>query len=130
MRIWIEKEWLPYALSIGVDIGSFWHLTPHTLSLIAEGYNEGLKRQMVYDNAMAHIQGLYFTEALLSTVGNMFSGKTAKKHNYPDKPYELGLESKSKSEQETEKERQINLFAGQLTTAFSNFMLSKEKGKV
>lgn len=74
---------------------------------------------------MSHIQGMYFAEALLSTVGNMFSSKTAKKHEYPDKPYDLGLD---KSKNESEKERQIKLFAGQLTTAFNNYKLSKEQG--
>lgn len=128
MRIWIEKEWLPYALSIGVDLGSFWHLTPHTLSLIAEGYKEAQMRQIQYDNAICHLQGLYIAEALLSTVGNMLSSKTSKKHDYPEKPYDLGTDSKDKIKQDAEREKKLQLFASQLTTAFSNFQLSKEQG--
>ena len=116
---------MPYALSIGVDLGAFWHLTPHTLGLIAEGYNIALKRQIERDNVTAHLQGAYFVEALLSTVGNMFSSKTARKHEYPEKPYDLCLDN-DKREQENEKK--LQLFAAQLTAKMSNFNLSKEQG--
>ena len=125
MRQWIEAEWLPYALSIGVDMGSFWHLTPHTLSLIAEGYNIALKRQYENQNAMAYLQGAYFVEALTATVGNMFSGKGSKKHKYPEKPYDLNIDGKKA---EREQESQLQLFSANLTTMMNNFNLSKEKG--
>ena len=116
---------MPYALSIGVDLGSFWHLTPHDLFLIADGYNIALKRQIENDNYMAYLQGAYIMEALLATVGNMLSDKHSKKHEYPDKPYELNLdEEKTQNEQE----RQRELFAAQLTAAMTNFNLSKEQG--
>ena len=116
---------MPYALSIGVDLGSFWDLTPHTLGIIAEGYNIALKRQMERENSIAHLQGAYFIEALLSTVGNMFSSKTSKKHEYPKEPYDLGLDDRKK---EREQESQLQLFAASLTNAMNNFNLSKEKG--
>lgn len=111
---------MPFALSLGVEIGSFWRLTPHSLSLIAEGYNIALKRQMEYDNTIAHLQGVYIREALLSTVGNMFSGKGNKKFDYPEKPYDLDLDG-LKEERETES--QLELFKASLTTAMSNFNL-------
>ena len=116
---------MPYALSIGVDIGSFWSLTPHTLTLISKGHDIALKRQIEGENAIAHLQGAYFVEALLATVGNMFSNKHSKKHKYPDKPYELDLDGKIT---EREQESQLQLFAASLTTAMNNFNLSKEKG--
>ena len=116
---------MPYALSIGVELGSFWHLTPHSISLIAEGYNIALKRKIESDNAMAHLQGAYFAEALMATVGNMLSDKHSKKHEYPDKPYDLNLDG-NKDDRETE--RQLQLFAAQLTTRMNNFNLSKEQG--
>lgn len=114
---------MPYALSIGVDIASFWHLTPHSLFLIAEGYNIALKRQMERENVMAHLQGAYFVEALMSTVGNMFSSKNAKKYDYPDKPYDLNLDG---NKEDREKERQLELFKAQLNAQMSNFNLSKK----
>lgn len=111
---------------MGVDIGSFWHLTPHTLHLIAEGYNIALKRQIERDNAIAHIQGAYIVEALMATVGNMFSDKNSKRHEYPDKPYDLNLDEDKK---EKEKERQLELFKAQLSLSMNNFKLSKEQGQ-
>ena len=111
---------------MGVDLADFWHLTPHSLYLIADGYNRALKRQLDYDNHMAYIQGAYFLEALMASVGNMFSGKTAKKHEYPEKPYSLMVDEEEK-EKETEEERQRKLFAAQLSTAMANFNLSKQK---
>ena len=116
---------MTYAISIGVDLGSFWGLTPHNLLLIAEGYKIALNRQIENDNAIAHLQGAYIVEALLATVGNMFSSKSSKKHEYPEKPYDLGLDGKRT---EREQERQLQLFAAGLSAAMSNFNLSKEKG--
>lgn len=116
---------MPYALSIGVDLGAFWHLTPHTLGLIAEGYNIALKRQIESQNTMAHLQGIYFVEALMSTVGNMFTSKSSKKHEYPDKPYDLDLDG---NKEERENEKKLQLFAAQLTSRMNNFNLSKEQG--
>ena len=74
---------------------------------------------------MAHLQGAYFVEALMATVGNMLSDKRSKKHEYPDKPYDLNIDSKKK---DRETERQLQLFAAQLTARMSNFNLSKEQG--
>lgn len=116
---------MPYALSIGVDLGAFWHLTPHSLNLIAEGYNIALKRQIQSQNAMAHLQGAYIVEALMATVGNMLSDKHSKKHEYPDKPYDLNLDG---NKEDREKERQLELFKAQLTMRMNNFKLSKEQG--
>ena len=104
----------------------FWHLTPHRVYLIAEAYNIALKRQMEYDNALAYIQGAYFTEALMATVGNMLSSKTSKKHEYPDKPYKMDLDNKNS---ESEQERQIALLKAQLNARMRNFNLSREQGR-
>ena len=84
------------------------------------------KRQLERDNAMAHLQGIYFSEALMATVGNMFSGKNAKKHEYPEQPYDLNLDN---DKQERENERKLELFAAQLTASMNNFNLSKEQGQ-
>lgn len=86
------------------------------------------KRQLEYDNAIAHLQGAYFVDALLATVGNMFSGKTSKKNNYPDKPYNLNLD-KDDNNKEKEKERQLELFAARFDAHMRNFQRSKEKGQ-
>ena len=78
---------------------------------------------------MAHLQGAYIREALLSTVGNMFSAKNSQKFDYPDKPYDLNLDGKK---EEREKESQIEAFTASLNIAMNNFNLrqSQEGGKV
>ena len=116
---------MPYAIAIGVDYGSFWRLNPHSLAIIAEGYNIALKRQFEHENAIAHLQGMYFVESLLATVGNMLSSKNTKKHDYPDKPYDLNLDG---HKEDREQERQLELFKAQLTARMTNFNLSKEQG--
>ena len=73
---------------------------------------------------MAFLQGQYFAEALLSTVGNMLSDKNSKKHKYPDKPYDLNLDGRK---EERDKERQLQLFAASLTTSMSNFNMQRSK---
>lgn len=55
----------------------------------------------------------------------MFTSKTAKKHEYPDKPYDLNLDG---NKEERENEKKLQLFAAQLTRQMNNFNLSKEQG--
>ena len=75
---------------------------------------------------MAYLQGSYFAEALLSTIGNMLSDKTSKKHKYPEQPYDLNLDGKKT---EREQESQLQLFKAQLTNTMNNFNLSREQGQ-
>ena len=113
---------------MGVNLADFWHLTPHSLQLIANGFNVAYKRQIERDNAIAHLQGAYIAEALMATVGNMLSGKNAKKHDYPEKPYDLNLDV-SEDQKERENERKLELFAAQLTARMNNFNLSNSQGQ-
>jgi hypothetical protein len=82
-----------------------------------------LKRQIENENTMAHLQGAYIRDALVSTLGNMFSGKHSQRFDYPDKPYDLNLDNKR---DEREKESQIELFTASLNTAMHNFNLQKQ----
>ena len=81
---------------------------------------------MEVDNTIAYLQGAYFTEALMATVGNMLSGKSSKNHEYPDRPYKLDLDNENK---ESEQERQIALLKAQLNARMRNFNLSREQGR-
>lgn len=111
-------------MSLGVSEAEFWRLTPHKVSLIAEAHNIALKRQMEYDNTIAYLQGAYFTEAIMATVGNMLSSKTSKKHEYPDKPHKMDLDNENR---ESEQERQVALLKAQLDAQMRNFNLSRSK---
>lgn len=78
-------------------------------------------------NEYAWLQGMYFCEALTSTVGNMFRGKNDKPYEYPDKPYEFDKEEHNLTEDEIEVQRE--LFWQQLHIMQSNFELSKQQGE-
>ena len=44
------------------------------------------------------MQGLYVRDALLVTVGNMFSDKSSKKNEYPTEPYPVTVEQIAEKE--------------------------------
>lgn len=121
----IEKTWLVNALSIGISYREFWTLTPKAVLLILEGYNETRKRKLDYDNLMAYIQGRYFVDALLCTVGNMFSKKGSKQLDYPKEPY--NLEGDRELTQE-EKDTKAKAVIDNLMRMKENFERAKEGG--
>lgn len=121
----IEKTWLVNALSIGINYYDFWSMTPKVVLQILEGFNRAEKRKFEYDNLIAFIQGRYFVDALLCTVGNMFSKKGAKQLEYPKEPY--NLESEKELTQE-EKDAKANAIIGNLMRMKENFEKAKEGG--
>jgi len=112
------------AYSIGISWEEFWHLNPHIISLMIEGYSEREKIEIQKQNFLAHLQGQYFCEALLATVGNMLSKRGAKKYQYPEKPYELREQDKF-TEEELQKQRE--LFVARLEAMKTNFELNHPK---
>ena len=56
---------------------------------------------------MAYLQGRYFVDALLSTVGNMFSKKGSKVLEYPREPYNLDAERELTQEEKDAKAKEI-----------------------
>ena len=121
---------MPNAISIGISAGEFWKMNPRIIKAYVEGFNKEQKRQFEYDNVIAHLQGMYFAEAIAATVGNMFKGKSGKKHEYPKDPY--GLKDKEQQAlSEDDKKKQVeNLFL-RLQIMQKNFEINKiEDGKV
>lgn len=102
------------------------HSTPFILECYVKGYEQARERKLEESNSLAHLQGQYIVEALLSTVGNMFSGKSAKKFKYPDKPYELNTQ-RNKELTEEELQRQRELFVARLEAMKTNFELNHNK---
>ena len=117
----IVTEWLPYALSIGIDETIFWGLNPRKLKPYIKAYRIR-KRE---ENMMSYVQGRYFVDALLSTVGNMFKGKHAKAFEYPKEPYPLFEEKVELTEEEIKRQRN-NLILS-LKIMQSNFNNSHKK---
>lgn len=121
----IEKTWLVNALSIGISYAEFWTLTPKAVLFILDGYNLAEKRKLEYDNLMAYVQGRYFVDALACTVGNMFSKKGAKQHDYPKEPYNLETERELTQE---EKDVKAKTIIDNLMRMKENFERAKEGG--
>lgn len=72
---------------MGVTWSEFWGMNPRIIRAISEGYSEKIKSEIIRSNNMAYRQGIYFMDAIASTVGNMFS--KGANNNYPKKPYEI-----------------------------------------
>lgn len=70
-----------------------------------------------------HLQGHYMADALLATVGNMFSSK-GKKFEYPKEPYPLNMELESDLDMGNEHDRKIAVgrvnFVNQLNNMFGD----------
>lgn len=121
----IEDTWLISALSIGISYKDFWGYTPRIVLQILEGYNQNQKRQLDYDNFIAYVQGRYFADALLCTVGNMFSKKGAKTIEYPKEPYNLEGERELTQE---EKDAGAKAIIDNLMRMKENFERAKAEG--
>lgn len=86
MREMIERTWLVQALAIGISHTDFWGMNPHILKLYFDAHAKIRDEQ----NAMMHLQGIYFRDAIASTIGNAFNKKGAKPYEYPKEPYNIG----------------------------------------
>lgn len=113
---------LPEAIRIGVPEERFFHLTPRKLRAYYKAYGDHLDEQRKRDDINNYNLGIYFAEAIASTVGNQLSGKHSKPHKYPDKPFS---ENKNNSEEELQRKRE--LFMSALKVKMTNFNLSQKE---
>lgn len=87
VREYLEVEYLPYVLQIGVPY-SIWHKTnPRIWKSFAEGYRRKNEADEQFIDNMMFVMGMYVQEALASTVGNMFKDKGSVSYRYPEMPY-------------------------------------------
>lgn len=93
--------------------------------MYARGYKERTETDLHEKNMLAHLQGMYFAEAIMSTVGNALSGKSGKKYKYPDKPFELNTSIQAEMN-EKEMQKQRELFVAKLMAMQANFELNHE----
>lgn len=105
-------------MSIGMTYDEFWNQDVALVGVYRKA--DELRRQR--QNEMLWMQGVYFRDALLATVGNMFSGKRAKKHDYPKEPYPITAEQISAREAQKRKAMDERLKA-----AFGAFVESTAK---
>lgn len=93
--------------------------------MYARAYKDKAESDLHEKNMLAHLQGMYIAEAIMATVGNALSGKSGKKHKYPDKPYELNT-SIQEEMNEKEMQKQRELFVAKLMAMQANFELNHE----
>lgn len=83
---------MPKVIPLGTTYNEFWTLNPRIINVMVDAYNERKKSEIRTANMLYHLEGMYFADALLATVGNMFNGRGHKPFEYPKSPYTLDLE--------------------------------------
>ena len=115
---------MPQAIAIGISYSQFWDMNPRIVNVIVQGMSKKIEYERNQKNEFAWLQGMYICEALSSTVGNMFRGKSDKPYEYPQKPYEFDEKEHNLTEDEINVQRE--LFWQQLHIMQHNFELSKQ----
>ena len=82
-------------MSVGMSYDEFWNQDVTMVRAYRKAWE--LKRRQ--QNEAHWMQGLYFRDALLSTVGNMFSSKSATPNEYPKEPYPVTAEQVAEREE-------------------------------
>lgn len=111
---------MPKVIPLGTSYDDFWRLNPRKINVMVKAYNEAKKTELRQANMLYHLEGMYFAEALLATVGNMFRGKGQKAHEYPKEPFTLDLEYEQGLDMSDAKEREIALKRRQFVTQLNN----------
>lgn len=121
---------MPKVLPLGVSYDEFWDMNPHKINILVMAFNQKTKDEIRKQNMLMHLQGQYFMEALLATVGNMFRGKGQRPHEYPKEAYTLDLEYEEgldiKNDEEKEIARQRRNFVNNLNNLFGEISRNLE----
>jgi hypothetical protein len=82
-------------MSIGMTYDEFWNQDVALVRVYRKADELRRRRQ----NDALWMQGLYIRDALLSTVGNMFSGKNDTPIEYPKEPYPITADQVAEREE-------------------------------
>lgn len=130
MREYYENEWMPKVLPLGITYHEFWELNPHIIHILVMAENERQKNELRRQNMLYHLQGHYFADAILATVGNMFASK-GKRIEYPKEPYTLDLEYEEGLDMANDEDREIARgrvnFVSQLNNLFGDIERTLER---
>lgn len=118
---------MPKVIMLGVTYDNFWRLNPHKIEIMVLAYNEQKKQELRTQNMLFHLQGHYFADALLATVGNMFRGKGQQAFKYPREPYDLNFDYEEGLNMDDEKERDIALKRRNFVTNLNNMFRDIDK---
>ena len=113
----IEQDFLPSALAIGVDYGTFWRLNPRLLKSFIDA--DRLKKRQ-FEMEM-YINGRYMFDAVSISLANAFRNKGTMPINWMDEPYRM-LPLTEEEERSRAEEVRLKVIA------FFNSMIPKTKG--
>ena len=103
----------PYYLAIGMTYSQFWDDDPNLVKVYRKA--DALARSRA--NEQLWLAGVYMSEALLSTVGNMFSKRS--KHQYPSEPFPITVEDQQERKEREEKAKMERIKAAFTAKALS-----------
>lgn len=118
---------MPKAIPLGTSYDDFWRLNPRKINVMIKAYNESKKNELRQANMLLHLEGMYFADALLSTVGNMFRGKGQQAFKYPSEPYDLNLDFEKGLDISDETERDIAIKRRNFVTNLNNMFRNIDK---
>lgn len=113
-------------IPLGTTYNDFWQLNPRIINVMVEAYNESKKNEIRQANMLYHLEGMYFMDALLATVGNMFRGRGQKAFEYPDEPITLDLEYEKGLDMSDDADRDIALQRRNFVTQLNNMFRDLE----
>lgn len=100
-------------MSIGMTYDEFWNQDVAMVRAYRKA--DDLKRRR--QNETLWMQGWYIRDALLSTVGNMFSGKGSVPIEYPAEPYPVTLEQIAEKKELERKQMEERMKADMMAMA-------------
>lgn len=118
-----EKEWLPYALSIGISYNDFWHMNPRRIKAFEEAHKLKAKMQ---DEQM-WLMGIYIQSAVSVAVEHNLAGRKATS-KYIEKPFlQNEIFTKNKELTEYEKQKAVDKFFAKENARRLNWKRNKKK---
>ena len=113
-------------IPLGTNYDDFWRLNPRKILVMVEAYNEAKKNDVRQQNMLYHLEGMYFMDALVAVVGNMFKGKGQPPYEYPKEPYTLDLEYEEGLDISDDVERDIAIKRRNFVTQLNNMFRDLE----
>lgn len=100
-------------MSIGMSYDDFWN---GDVTMV-RAYRKAHELRRRQQNETLWMQGIYIRDALLSTVGNMFSSKSNAPNEYPKEPYPVTAEQVAEKESAERKRMEERIKADMLAMA-------------
>lgn len=115
----------PFYMSIGMSYKEFWEGDTALPKFYYETYKKKMGREYEQLDYAAWLNGLYNKYAYEVVMANFFSKKGTPQQKYPDKPMSQSKKEKPKTEEEIEREGEMQSM--QAVVALTNFVNAFKK---